>query len=253
MALGEMKNIRATIGLVLIYLLSINLNMSLAQSLTKKLNYKIKFNGIHSASAQTEISSPFMGNTNVIRITWNMKSKSIFRMLFHVNNSYTSILDVLSKKVLETQKQIDQKNIKHLFNIAYNWNKNKAEANNGVIWAVPPQTLDIFSLIYLLQITDLPVGTGCHFTIDFESWLFDVSGKVIEPLSDKQKGQRLIVLNFNAIDPLKPRTWKTDLLTNRLGKPGTVLSVSYTPQPDSVPLLIKFTKDNSTVEMQLDN
>ena len=248
------KKIQFFTALVVVFSHAFFTHSAAAQSMIKTLNYKIKFNGIPSARAQTEVTLlPSDENSDLVKISWRMKSKPIFHMLFHVNNSYCSILDMRNKKIIRTQKHIDQKNVVHEFNIDYDWNKMTATANNGVSWSIPPGTLDIFSLIYLLQLNALHVDEHCHFHIDFESCIFDVSGRPEESRAVIRANQRLAVLNFQALQPSTSRTWKTDLLTNRLGKSGTVLSILFTPAPDSVPLLIKFTKDNSTVEMQLDN
>jgi hypothetical protein len=223
----------------------------------ENLKFKLLFNGFNSATAYSEITSyTDPQGQKFIKSKWSMRSKPVFRLLFYVNNIYESVFDIQNNTLVRIQKEVEQKNLTQKMAIRYHWDQMTAETDSGLRWPVKKGTMDIFSLLYLLRTSDFKVGDSCHFIVDFESLLFDVTGCITGPVENSgamnEKATFNIELHFNTIEPLKARSWKTDLLTNRLGKPGTVLVMSLGPAPDKLPYSILFKKDNSTVEMRLE-
>jgi hypothetical protein len=233
------------------------LNPRPSPDVSENLKFKLLFNGFNSATANSEITSyTDPQGQKLIKSKWSMQSKPLFRLLFYVNNIYESVFDIQNNTLVRIQKEVKQKNLTQKLTVNYRWDQMTAETDNGLRWPIKKGTMDIFSLLYFLRTSDFKVGDSCHFIVDFESLLFDVTGCIMGPVVNSgalnEKTAFNIELHFSTIEPLKARSWKTDLLTNRLGKPGTVLVMSLGPAPDKLPYSILFKKDNSTVEMRLE-
>ena len=110
-------------------------------------------------------------------------------------------------------------------------------------------------MLYEIRRADLKVNNQVNFVLDIEGQLWTASGVVESGKSIdgsfSDLSARKIELHFKPFTKVIPRKWKTDLLTNRISKKGSKLLIYLGPKPESLPLLLRFGHDGSTVEMKL--
>ncbi len=208
------------------------------------LNYSVKFNGLATAHSSLTCEQ---SDSSTIEIQWKLKSKRAFRFIFYVDNIYTSRINLNTWQTLSFTKDVKQKNIKQTVTTRYNRNETIAYTDNALQWPAPASSMDILSLLYHLRLQDLNAGDSLNYIIDLESHIWNITGTVAD-----HDNLKTVNLEFSPSMPIVERAWKTDLMTNRISKALTKLTIQFGPDPQNVPNKIKFENDQSTVEMDLD-
>jgi hypothetical protein len=214
------------------------------------LKYSMKFKGVNSANSILESDV----ENSRLHIKWSVKTRSLFKWLFFINNEYNSFINIRDCLLLSVNKSIDQKNITQEFKIQYDWDKKQAIPNFTAAWKIPNGCVDILTMLYLIRTLDKDEIEQTHFLIDVESQIWNVSLEIIQP--DKKTSSANP--NFDSIKALflpfgeiKKRKWKTDLLTNRIARPEGQMIIVLGPFPQREPVLLIFGDSNSRVEMRL--
>ncbi len=217
------------------------------------LKYNMKFNGMSTAQS---ILCAEMTVPPFLEINWDLRSKAIYKLLFYVDNHYYSKVDTNAWLPVTLTKEINQKNIKQSFETVYDREKLIAQTGNGLLWPIKNNCMDIFSMLYHLRTMDLSPGDSLIYILDIESHVWKLTGTIRE--GEKINGPfqelriRQVDFSFTPGLPVKDRTWKTDLFTNRISQPGTKLTVCLGPPPEKLPVFLKFETNKTSVEMLLD-
>lgn len=217
----------------------------------EQLLFSMKFKGLSTAKSRMSLQS----KGDFVKILWTVHTRSIFNLLFHIDNRYESLIDRQSGELLETMKKIDQKNIQQIFHIRYDWKNLQARTDDGLHWQVEKNCIDLLTMLYQIRAMDPGKTMNLDFLLDVESQLWQVKGtvkgrgKIDGPFS--HLSARQIVLTFQPSGQLKKRSWKTDLLTNRIARPGGELVLWLGSPPEQLPLLIQFGAEGSVVQMKL--
>lgn len=215
------------------------------------LVFSMKFKGLSTAKSQMSLQS----KNGFVKISWTVHTRSIFNLLFHIDNRYESWIDSQSGALLETMKQIDQKNIQQRFHIRYDWENLQAQTDDSLRWPIKENCIDLLTMLYQVRAMDWDSAAPADFLLDVESQLWRVRGaktsreKIDGPFSQLPAQQ--IVLIFSPLEKVKKRAWKTDLLTNRIARPGGELLIWLGPPPQRLPLLIQFGAEGSIAQMKL--
>ena len=218
------------------------------------LTFNMKFSGFSTATSKfyTELNDP-----RYFGINWDLRSKTIYKLLFNVNNHYFTLIDLNNRLPVKQYKKIEQKNINQSFETVFDREKSIAKTDNGLQWPITKNCMDLLSMLYHIRSIDLAPGDSLSYTLDIESHIWRISGLVRE--GDKIDGPfqelitRQIVFSFAPELPVLKRKWKTDLLTNRISRPDTRLTISLGPRPESLPIYLKFETSDTSVEMLLEN
>ncbi|MBN1997105.1 DUF3108 domain-containing protein [candidate division KSB1 bacterium] len=217
----------------------------------KEYEYQLKYKGIGSASAvlSSFFSSPDSGQMN---IRLHVKTSGLFNLLFHVNNTYDTLVDTASWRPIRISNNIDQENIVQNLSIEFNWQKLLATTSNGFQYDILPDCMTIFTLMYRLRTSSLHTEQKLVFSLDTESLLWIVEGRVdslIYKNPCKNLKAKKITFDLSAAANKEPRPWKTDLLTNRLGKSNATITFVFGPEPWNIPLRIQFGEKENQVDM----
>ncbi|MBN2413851.1 DUF3108 domain-containing protein [candidate division KSB1 bacterium] len=217
------------------------------------LKYNMKFNGMSTAQSILYAESedpPFL------EINWDLHSKTVYKLLFYVDNHYYAKVDMNIWLPVKLAKKVKQKNIKQSFETVYDRKRLIAQTDNGLQWPIKNNCMDLFSMLYHLRTRELAPGDSLIYILDIESHVWKLTGKVRE--GEKVKGPfqdlniRQVDFSFTPELPVKDRTWKTDLFTNRISQPDTKLTVCLGPPPEKLPVFLKFETKKTSVEMLLD-
>ncbi len=220
----------------------------------QKRIYELKYKGIGSADAV--LSTHFLAtDSSLLVITLRVKTRPLVNLLFHVNNTYTTLVDTTTWRPVKLYKTIDQKNIKQTLTIDYDDNRLMAKTSHGFQYAIPHGCMTIFSLLFRLLNQPLEPGRPIEAYLDTENLLWRATGRMddIQYAGDPcfNIAARKVEFNLFPVSNQEPRPWKTDLLTNRLGKPGATITFIFGPEPGRIPLCIQFGTDGNLVKMIL--
>ncbi len=215
--------------------------------------YTMKFNGKSTANSTLQFTH---SDSTRLEICWLLKSKTIFKLLFSVDNRYHSFVNTETGLPAKVFKNIKQKNITQAWQTSYNREQSVAVTDNGLQWPVQNDCLDILSLIWTLRHGHLTPGDSLAYLIDIESHVWRLEGIVTAAESGHNSRQVTcncqVEFSFSPALPIVKRTWKTDLLTNRISRADTRLTICFGPPPANVPVYLKFINSENTVEMLLD-
>jgi hypothetical protein len=172
---------------------------------------------------------------------------------FKLENTYMTFFSRTNLLPQLAKKKIMQKNIQHELVIRFDHQQQQARLNDSLSWAIPQPCFDYFSMLYFLRSLHWLKGDTLHFFLDSEFLISKVEAAL---LPDRETLQ-LRCGNFAAIkigvkfDQLnfEPRPWKTDILTNRLAKPGSKLIIWLSDDEHHLPLKISYTQSlvNTTI------
>ena len=146
--------------------------------LNETLEYSVSFNGLNTARSTL---SCVQADSDHIRIIWTLKSKKAFHLFFHVDNRYQSLTDTRTWLTETFSKETKQKNITQAFTTHYDREKNIACTDNGLQWPVKKECTDLLSMLYHLRLTDYANTDSVTCTIDIESHVWQVTGRVEHP------------------------------------------------------------------------
>jgi len=223
----------------------------IAEFAGEQLRFSLHSRGVTAAEAHMVCS---LVAPDRLRISANIETSFLINLFFPIHNSYDTCLDRDSGRVLQVSNVIRQKNISHHLTVRYDRNLEQAVASNGEQWSAPAESLTIFAMLYQLRRLPAAAGDTVSCLLDAESQLCHISGvwsdgnAVDGPFSELPV--RDVLLRF---EPQRGdiRTWKTDLLTNRIGRPRMQMLVRLGPRPESLPLFIQVGEGKGSVIMKL--
>lgn len=219
----------------------------------KEYIYTMKFNGLSTATS-TLIFNQLDSTT--LELSWLLKSKTAYKIFFSVDNRYQSFVNIKTGLPEKLYKNIRQKNIKQSWQTIYNREQLFAGTDNGMQWPIQEGCLDILSLIWSLRSREITPGDTLAYLLDIESHLWKLQGTVSAAKTEYDSPAvpcyRLVEFAFSPSLPIVKRAWKTDLLTNRISREDTKLTICFGATPDNILVYLKFATADNTVEMQLD-
>jgi len=230
--------------------------VSLRDFIGEQLDYSLKFHGLSAARAHFSFSvADSSAGTKMAVITAVVRTGSIAALIFHIENRYSSFVDMDSGIPVKFSKSIDQKNVQQGLTTEYDRAGGVARINAASTWPIGEESYELFSLLYKMRCSNVEIGDSLRYILDIEGQSWRATGAVStgEPAQKpfQDLNVRKIVLTFSPVGSLVPRTWKTDLLTNRICKRGARLTICLGPPPQSLPLYLQFGEGKSAVEMRL--
>lgn len=221
----------------------------------ERLVYKMSYMGLSSARAEFLLAENSDSAKPVIIFVAKVETRGISDAIFRIRNRYESHMDKKTGLPILAKKEIDQPNVKHSLEIVYDQTECLAKSNKAASWPIPPNCYDLFSMLYALRTVSFEDGDSVRFIIDAESQIWGMLGRVSNVRFLKTNLGRLSAkhfkFSFHTPVSVEPRKWKTDLLTNRIGKEGGLLEIWLSNDTDKLPLKMRFGKGFSAVEMTL--
>jgi len=207
----------------------------------EQLVFKMNYLNLSVATLQFQIIDTVQ---NSYHLKIHARASRTARLLFKLDNVYETFFDRTTFLPGRAIKKIHQKNIQHDLTINYDQQQNRASIGDSISWFIPADCYDYFSLLYLLRSRELNAGDSLHYHLDSEFLISQVAVKVlperevIQVPAGKFESIKLAV-KFSAVSH-QPRPWKTDLLTNRLAKPGSRLLIWFSNDQKRLPLKISY-------------
>ena len=220
------------------------------------LEYSLQYYGITTARANLSFNSAESTTVSKLGvISFAVKTGSFSDVLFHIDNHYSSFVDMASGMPVKFAKSVDQKNVQQDLTTEYDRLSQVARITAGNPWPIAEESYELFSMLYKTRCSDIHIGDSLNYILDVEGESWQAIGGVTEGEVAHKPFQHLnvrkIVLTFSPASSLVPRVWKTDLLTNRICKVGARLTICLGPPPQNLPLYLQFGEGKSAVEMRL--
>lgn len=224
--------------------------------LNERLNYRLKYMNMKSGVMNFQIlERTSIDSLEVYHLQVHAKTRGVFSSLFKVDNTYQSYFSTKTFLPRCVKKQIRQKNIENSIQILYNQDTHIASINDSTSWEIPQATYGFFSMFYLLRNHDFIQNDTLTFYLDSENQPSKVIAYLVkkEKISIKTGTYNALKLRLSFI-PLseKRRIWKTDLLTNRLAKPNSVMTMWISGDRAHIPLKVQFHQKPFDIKMVLD-
>lgn len=216
----------------------------------EQLAYHMEYMHLHVATLVFEMKN----DSDEFFLSVAAQSTGKARFLFSLNNAYETFMDKNTLLPLRTEKKIRQKNISHELKITYNHPAGRASLADSVFWEIPRNCYDYFSMLYFLRTLSLDQFHSLHFFLDSEYLISEVTvtlkseGELVNVPAGRFNTIRL-ELSFTQ-KTQEERPWKTDLLTNRLAKPGSVVTIWFSN--DEFRLPVKISYGNSLIKTSIE-
>lgn len=221
--------------------------LDMHQFQNERLKFNLFYKGINSAASEMWLRA----NDSTTNIVWTVKSKPFVTLLFKINNRYETILDNKGE-LLQANKQIEQKNIQQRWTIDYDWSALRARTSENFAWPILSGCQNLLFMLYDLRTQALSTGDTLRYLLDVESQLWRATGAVFSQKdADGNFIYDEIIFRFSPAQPIQHRAWKTDLLTNRIARRRSQLTIHLGPPPQRKPLYIRFGGKGGHVEMKL--
>lgn len=225
-------------------------------TINERLEYKMTYMGLAGAESVfilKKIKHDQVSDT--LCFIANVKTRGVSDAIFRIRNHYESFIDIRNGLPCLFKKQIDQPNIQQELQIIYDHNNLTATSSFGTSWSIPPLCYNLFSMVNQLRNCDKNPGDTLQYNVDIESQIWSLKG-IVSDLENKKTRIGLypvyeIDFNFYPIGSITPRSWKTDLLFNRIGKEGGRLLIWLSADHDQIPLKLRFGDGFASVEMNL--
>jgi hypothetical protein len=216
----------------------------------ERTEYALTFKGIGAAEASIQYSP---GDPE--KIVARIDTKALTSLIFAVHNRYEADLEPAAGLPATVRKDIAQKNIKQILEISYDRAARLGHGSNGAAWSIIPDAVDLFTMLFQLRMRSPLPGDSISFPLDIESQAWIATGVTL-PGGEMtgpsgQTPTRKVILKFTRKAGTAARTWKTDLLTNRIARPDGMLTVFLGPPPEDIPLLLQFGQPGQQVIMRL--
>jgi hypothetical protein len=213
-------------------------------------NERLEFDFIYKGLnvVHSEMWLEFDESTTIFN--WTVATKPVAQFLFRVNNYYQVTVDS-SGTLLQSTKKIDQKNIQQEWVVDYDWNFLQAQSNQNYAWPFVERCTHILSMLYDMRTRPFALGDTLTYLLDIESQIWNIKGVVQSLQIDGNFDTHEIVFHFSPALDIVERVWKTDIVTNRIGRDNSTLTVQLGPAPERKPLLIRFGSDDAQIEMRL--
>lgn len=208
------------------------------------------YKGWHVADSELKFTE---WHRDSLMISWHANTRSLFYLLFPLDNTYKSIWTKKDLKLHRFEKSIKQKNIEQNWKIYYNHSKGHAKVDSSRQWNIQPGCRSLVGLIYTLRIQNPVCGDSVSFFVDIESQIWQLQGRIRIPSEHPNTPvapDREIIFTFKPADEIKERSWDTDLLTNNIGRDKARLYILLGPSPENIPVLISFENIDKPVSMR---
>ncbi len=217
--------------------------------LNERLEYDMIYQGLNSVESHMWVERE---DSSTFKIIWTAKTRPLYSLLFNIDNRYETLFHAVSQQLIETRKDVRQKNIQQNWRTTYQWDTLLAVTGKGWSWPAVGQSQNVLWMLYDLRLKSLAANDTVSYILDVESQIWQVKG-VVKPASNSDIHELSILFSFSPVRPIVARKWKTDILTNRLARENASLYIQLGPPPDRVPLLIRFGTKDESVEMKLEN
>ena len=211
----------------------------------EQLVYHMEYMNFHVAMLFFKINSGSeINDSEHYHLTVSAKSTGKAKFLFSINNVYETVLDKNKMLPVWAIKKIRQKNIKHELTIKYNHSAHQASLADSIFWFIPSDCYDYFSMLYFLRTLSPQQLEFFRFFLDSEYLISEVEvalkseNEILNVPAGQFKTTR-VEITFTPWSKEK-RPWKTDLLTNRLAKPGSVVTMWFSEDDFRLPLKISY-------------
>ncbi len=216
----------------------------------EQLEYHMEYMNLHVASLFFEMKDDLENYLLMVAA----KSTGKANFLFSLNNAYETVMKKNTLLPIRVEKQIRQKNISHDLKIAYDHPAGRASLADSVSWDIPHNCYDYFTMLYFLRTLSLDKFHSLRFSLDSEYLISEVT------VSLKSEGELVTVPagQFNTVrlelsftqQTKEYRPWKTDILTNRLAKPGSLVTIWFSH--DDLRLPVKISYGNSLIKTSIE-
>ena len=211
----------------------------------EKLNYKMEYLNMKVANLDFVIASTNK-NFNIPQYQLSVKAQStgFATKLFKIDNNYKTFFETENFLPIRSIKNINQKNIQHELVINFNHQIHQASINDSLFWSIPNPCYDYFSMLYFIRSQPWDRGDTLNFFLDSEYLISKVKAfvlpenKILKVPCGKFKTIK-IQMKFQLLTE-KKRPWKTDIISNRLAKPGSKLNIWLSDDELRLPLKISY-------------
>ena len=181
------------------------------------------------------------------------KATPTAKKFFPVDNRYALQFNKANFLPDFIKKQIDQKNVHYTRMQKFDHLHKFVTIDSTYRYEIPEKCFDYFSLLYFLRFGD--VHDSAEVFLDGEAIVSKVfvtvspdTHVVSVPAGDFQAYQMRIHISKN---DKKKRPWKTDLLTNRLTKPGSDITIFFSADSRRLPLKVIYRNSWTRTQLQL--
>ena len=184
----------------------------------ERLDYVLYYKGIPAASAHLALQR---ADSASALITFRTRTRTLWSTLFRINNVYRTWIEIKSGEPLRSEKDVEQKNIRQRLEVDYDRDSHTVRCADKWEFSLPAGCLDMLALIHRLRIEPTEPGDELNLWLHIEGQLWRARGRCTALEQERRKTS----FSFEWGGGLKHRDWKTDLLTNRLVREGSVLEI----------------------------
>jgi hypothetical protein len=219
----------------------------------ERLTYRLSTGVIGKAEALLTSAIFHSDSVPKLEIELVITTDHLTGLLFRVKNRYFSQVDLRTWLTERTSKTIDQSNIRQDFTTFFSREDNFARTSDGKNWPILNGSMDILCMLYKLRDMNLLERDTLNLILDIESHPIVARGIVTyaDPVSGPYEELPVSRVDLCMEKGGRSREWKTDLLNNRLSLEGAQLEVFLGPEPQRLPLLIRFGRKKNMVTMRL--
>ncbi|MFZ5517809.1 MAG: DUF3108 domain-containing protein [Candidatus Zhuqueibacterota bacterium] len=212
----------------------------------ERLEFQMQYLNMSAATLVFEMRE----DSNFYHLRVAAKSTGKATIFFSLDNVYEAMLMKQNLLPVRIEKTIRQKNIARDVVIQYDHETGIASLADSVRWPIPADCYHYFSMLYFFRTIawDQVDLQRLHLDSEYIISAVDVSLQPEPELTTTPAGQfstRRLELAFTPQSD-EARPWKTDLLTNRLAKPGS--EVTFWFSDDEARLPVKISYGNSAVK-----
>ncbi len=220
----------------------------------EELFFSLTHSPIAKASAIISAHPESLDNKLCLNIKAKVKTGRFADLFFHIDNHYSSVVELPAWRLKLLSKVIDQTNIQQRWTTRFYPQKKIAKTEDGRSWTFDPKALDPFALLYYVRFRDPSVGDSLSIVVEVESQTWVLTGFVTrDTLANglfADQPLRRLTLEYSRTHN-NPREWKTDLFTNRFAQKQASLLIYLGPRPVSLPVRIVFGHPANNVKMDL--
>lgn len=206
----------------------------------ERLEFHMEYMHLHVATLLFEME---VDSENYV-LSVAAKSTGKANFLFSLNNEYETRMEKSTLLPLWSDKKIRQKNISHDLKIKYDHSAGRASLADSVSWDIPQDCYDYFSMLYFFRTLSSHQLHARRFFLDSEYLISEVKavqkseGELVTVPAGQFSTIRLEL--FFSQQTREERPWKTDILTNRLAKPGSVVTIWFSDDDSRLPVKISY-------------
>ena len=180
------------------------------------LNYKIKYFGIYAADCTITIKDTSYYNQSSKKISFIVKTKPFFDLLFPVDNIYSVILDE-NNRILSFQKTTSQPEIINSLNTIV---KNDRIFYDDSDFEILPDYYNIFSLLYIMMF-ESKIPNNC---------IIEREGRLYDALINFNKDKFMYTIDLKTKNYSNPMIEHTDIFTWALFMDGCKRKIFINPK-----------------------